>query len=99
MRLDSTAAGVVLGLLAPVLGFFAYGAIHVNLIRPHLDIGFFIHDLFLGTKAFQSPILSLSLIANLGLFFLLDRFDMHKAMKGVITATFTYGVVIVALWF
>lgn len=99
MRLDSVATGVVLGLLVPVLGFFLYGWIHTTLIRPHLDLQFFIHDLFLGTRRFQAPILSLSLIANLGLFFLLDRFALAKAMRGVLTATFIYGVAIVVLWF
>jgi hypothetical protein len=99
MRLDSVAAGVLLGLLAPVLGFFLYGWIHTTLVRPHLDMAFFIHDLFLGTREFQAPILSLSLIANLGLFFLLDRFSLYKAMRGVLTATFIYAVAIVVLWF
>ncbi len=99
MRWDSVAAGLIAGLLVPVLGFFAYGWIHTTLIRPHLDLSFFIHDLFLGTRRFQAPILSLSLIANLAVFFLFDRRAMHRAMRGVITATFIYGVVIVVLWF
>jgi hypothetical protein len=99
MRLDSFPAGLVMGLLVPVLGFFIYGVIHTTLIRPHLDLQYFIHDLFLGTRQFQAPILSLSLIANLGIFLLLNRLDMPEAMRGVLTATFLYGVVIVVLWF
>ncbi|MBX2978674.1 MAG: hypothetical protein KF905_05205 [Flavobacteriales bacterium] len=98
MRWDSLIVGLVLGLITPVLGFFIYGAIHVNIIRPHLDLPYFIHDLFLGTRVYQAPILSLSLLANLPLFFLLDRYVLYKAMRGVITATFIYGVVIVVLW-
>lgn len=99
MRWDSVPAGLVLGLLMPVLGFFVYGFIHTYWIRPHLDLQYFINDLFLGTRQFQAPILSLSLIANLAIFFLLNRFRMANAMRGVLIATFIYGLVIVVLWF
>ena len=97
MRSDSQRLGVVLGLLVPVLGFFGYAAIYVTGIRPHLDLNYFIHDLFLGTRQYQAPILTLSLIANLALFFLFDRLGRPKAMRGVITATFVYALVIVIL--
>ena len=50
---------VVLGLLAPVLGFFGYAAIYVTSIRPHLDLAWFINDLFLGTRQYQAPVLIL----------------------------------------
>lgn len=99
MRWDSVPVGIVLGLIMPVLGFFIYGYIHTTAIRPHLDLEFYIHDLFLGTRQFQAPILSLSLIANLGIFFLFNRSDMPKAMRGVLISTFIYGIIIVVLWF
>ncbi|MBK9513720.1 MAG: hypothetical protein IPO05_08840 [Flavobacteriales bacterium] len=97
MRWDSLGAGVMMGLLAPLLGFFGYAAIYVGAIRPHLDLDFFIHDLFLGTREYQAPVLTLSLFANLALFFTLDRWSLYKAMRGVIAATFVYAVVIVLL--
>ena len=50
MRSDSLALGLILGLLAPVLGFFGYAAIYVSSIRPHLDLAYFINDLFLGNS-------------------------------------------------
>ncbi len=99
MRLDSPLAGIVLGLLVPILGFFIYGFIYTTWVRPHLDLQYFIDDIFLGTRQFQAPILSLSLIANLGIFFLFNRFQMASAMRGVLIATFIYGLVIVVLWF
>lgn len=98
MRWDSQAAGIATGLLVPVLGFYLYGLVHIHFVRPHMDLHYFVHDLFLGTRRFQAPILSLSLIANLPLFFLFDRVRMYKAMRGVVAATLLYGVVIVALW-
>ncbi len=99
MRWDSVLAGIVLGLLVPILGFFIYGFIYTTWVRPHLDLPYFIRDIFLGTRQFQAPILSLSLIANLGIFFLFNRYQMANAMRGVLIATFIYGLVIVVLWF
>lgn len=99
MRWDSQATGIVVGLLFPIVGFFLYGFIHTTWIRPHLDMPFYIRDLFLGTRQFQAPILSLSLIANLIPFFLwFDRRRMYKAMRGILVATFIYGLAIVVLW-
>jgi len=99
MRWDSVPVGIVLGLLVPVLGFFIYGYIHTTVIRPHLDLQYYIHDLFLGTRQFQAPILSLSLIANLAVFFLFNRLDKPKVMRGILISTFLYGIIIVVLWF
>jgi hypothetical protein len=98
MRSDSTALGVIGGLLMPVFGFLAYAALYVTVIRPHLDLRYFITDMFWGTRTYQAPILSLSLIANLALFFWFDRREMPQAMRGVITASFIYGALIVILW-
>lgn len=99
MRWDSQLTGFVVGLIAPVLGFFAYGLIHTTLVRPHLDMHAFVYDLFFGTKQFRAPILSLSLIANLAAFFIFDRMDRHKAMRGVILASLVHGAAIIMLWF
>lgn len=99
MRWDSVPMGIVLGLIVPVLGFFIYGYIHTTLVRPHLDLQYYIHDLFLGTRQFQAPILSLSLIANLAVFFMFNRWKMAETMRGILIATFIYGIVIVVLWF
>ncbi len=97
MHWDRVGVGVLLGLLAPLLGFFGYAAIYVGAIRPHLDLSFFVHDLFLGTREYQAPVLTLSLFANLALFFLLDRWSYYRAMRGVIASTFLYAMVIVLL--
>jgi hypothetical protein len=99
MRFDSMLFGIITGLLAPVAGFFLYGAMYVTAIRPHHDLAWFVNDLFIGTRQYQSPVLSLALIANLALFFLYDRFGWHLAMRGVILATFIHGALIVVLSF
>ncbi|MCB9193727.1 MAG: hypothetical protein H6597_04270 [Flavobacteriales bacterium] len=98
MRSNELWLGLVTGLLAPVLGFFVYGWIYTGLVRPFLDLDYYVHDLFLGTPQYRSPILSLSLIMDLPLFFLFDRLGRTRAMRGVLTAVMLYAVVIVALW-
>lgn len=98
MRSDRLGLGLVAGLIAPVFGFLAYGAIYVTGIRPEHDLAWFVKDLFLGTPQFQSKILSLALIANVPLFFWFDRQGWTKAMRGVIGSMLLYGIVIVILW-
>lgn len=95
MRWDSRVTGFVLGLLAPLLGFAAYGTIYVTAIRPHHDFAWFVNDLFLGTAEFRPRVVSLSLIADAFLFFTFDRWSMYRAMRGVIMAMLVYGVYIV----
>lgn len=97
MRGDSVPLGFILGLLAPALGFLGYGALYVTAIRPFYDMHWFINDLFLGTPEYRAPVLSLSLIADAVLFFLLDRYDRHRTMRGVIGAMLLYGIVITVL--
>ena len=97
MRSDSLALGVVSGLLAPVLGFFLYAVMYVTAIRPHLDLSYFINDLFIGTREYKAQVLPLSLLANLAPFFWCDRKEMPLAMRGVIMSTFLYGFIIVVL--
>ena len=99
MRGDSVPLGLLLGLLFPVLGFYGYGAIYVTAIRPHHDMHWFVHDLFLGTTEYRSQIISLSLIADAFLFFAFDRFEKYKSMRGVIAAMLIYAIVVVAFLF
>lgn len=94
MRWDSVQVGFILGLLAPVLGFFAYGGMYVTAIRPWHDIQWFVNDMFLGTDEFRTRIVSISLIADAFLFFLFDRLEKNKAMRGVIMAMLVYGAYI-----
>lgn len=98
MRWDDRALGLVTGLSAPVVGFLVYGLIYTELMHPHLDLGYFIHDLFLGTRRFQAPVLTLSLIADVPLFFLYDKLGRFEAMRGVVVSMFLYGALIIALW-
>lgn len=97
--MDRFGTGLILGLLAPVLGFLLYGLIYTTAIRPWLDMRFFVEDMFLGTAEYRAPILSLSLIADAFLFFWFDRRSRYQAMRGVIGAMLLYAVVIIIFLF
>lgn len=95
---DSQMLGFVVGILAPVLGFFAYASIYTSMIRPHLTMDYFVNEMFLGTDQFQSPILSLSMIALIPLFFLFNHLNKPKTMRGMLSAMFVLAALIVVLW-
>jgi len=101
MRADSVPFGFVLGLLMPLIGLLGYSVFIVTVLRPEMELGFFLRGMVFGIKGNIAPALSLSLIADAALFFWLDRKRMLKAMRGVISAMFVHGVLIIVflvLW-
>lgn len=97
MRFDQVRFGFLLGLVVPALGLLGYATLIATSLRPELELGFVIKNMLLGIRANIAPTLSLSLLADVVLFFIFDRMRMLKAMRGVIGAMLTYGVVIVLL--
>ncbi len=95
MRFDTFPVGLISGLLFPIVGFFAYGLLYTMVIRPNHDMHWYVYDLFLSTDEFRTRLVSLSLIADAGLFFWFDRKGHQNAMRGVITALFIYALYIV----
>lgn len=97
MRFDNVRFGYLLGLAAPALGLLAYATLIATSIRPELELGFVLRNMLLGIRGNIAPTLSLSLLADVVLFFVFDRRRMLKAMRGVVGALLTYGAVIVLL--
>lgn len=97
MRFDKPAFGFLLGLLAPMAGLLAYSVFAVTVLRPELELDFLLRRMLFGIRGNIAPVLSLSLLADVVLFFVLDRRRMLKAMRGVIGAMLLYGAVIVLL--
>jgi hypothetical protein len=85
---DSNARGLFFGMLSPVLGFFIYGFYWAW--KFNKSFGYFFHDIFMGTPAYKSSILSLSLLVNLIPFFIFLRTDRNKSARGVLLAVFIY---------
>ena len=97
MRFNNVSTGVVAGLIAPMLGLFLYSVLTVTVLRPELELGFFLRGMVFGIRGNIAPVLSLSLLADVVLFFAFDQKRMLNAMRGVIGAMLVYGVVIVLL--
>ncbi|MFT3885969.1 MAG: hypothetical protein QM724_11225 [Flavobacteriales bacterium] len=97
MRPDRFWYGLSAGLVAPVLGLWLYGVLVTTAVWRQMTAVEFLRTTILGVKSNIAPALSISLFASVGLFFLFDRKDRHKAMRGVIASLFIYGVVILVL--
>lgn len=97
MRFDTVRFGLILGLLVPALGVLGYAIMISTAIRPGLELDYVIKHMLFGIRGNIAPTLSLSLLADVVLFFFFDRKRMLKAMRGVIGAMFAYGAVIVLL--
>jgi hypothetical protein len=96
-KFDHKLLGVVLGLLGPFLGFLLYGLYYSWEFNSTLS--HFINNVFLGTKSYQSPIISLSLIADLGIFFLALKWKLNTTAKGVVYALLIYVPIVIYLRF
>ena len=95
LKKDDLRLGLILGFLAPVLGFAAY-----YLLRFRL---FTINEFFqvlMMQKSLLSGIVSMALIANAVVFTLYINQHKDKTAKGVFIATCVYAIIALALkWF
>ena len=91
IRKDHFLTGFISGLLAPFLGFYIY-----YLISFHY-MGFWSYISRLTELGLEGGVISLSLIANLIVFFYFIRAKADRSARGVIGVTFLYGLLIVIL--
>ena len=91
MKID-VIKGSLLGIIAPILALMVY----IVFIKE-ITLEYFINN-FITDKNLP-PIISLSLLINLVLFFVKLRFDKDEQSRGILFSTFLYGVVIVLLKF
>lgn len=96
-KYDNMVIGIVVGLLAPFLGFVLYGWGWAAYY--HNSFSYFVNRVFLGMSQMQSPIVSLSLLINLIPFFLFLRFKRYRSAQGVVAALFIYVPLVLYLKF
>ena len=94
LKWDNPILGILLGLLAPLLGvivfYFVQSAeMHGLTIEVYLEM--------MGSKRIMSMILSWSLLANLAVFAMFNRIDFLRTAQGVVISTILYGILIVYL--
>jgi hypothetical protein len=83
--------GFISGLLAPFIGFYIYYLISFRYMSLQSYVSRLVE---LGLEA---GVLSLSLIANLIVFFYFIKGKADSSARGVIGATFLYGMLIVII--
>ena len=93
MKKDSTILGLIVGIIAPLLvmlGFWKVQFGHTSLI------GFY--EVMIQSNNLPG-LISIGLLGNLGAFFVFYRQKLDVSARGVIMATFAYGLLIVVLKF
>ena len=93
IKVNTKLTGFVSGLVTPVAGFFVYYLLSFRYMSLPAFIG------RITEFGLLPGVISLSLIANLILFFWFLRIKADNASFGVIGATFIYGIVILYLKF
>ncbi|MBK5284998.1 MAG: hypothetical protein JJE25_06315 [Bacteroidia bacterium] len=91
IKKDSRLIGFISGLLAPFIGLYIYYLISFH----YMSLRSFVNRI--TELQLLAGVMSLSLIANLVLFFFFLRTKADRSAYGVIGATFLYGLVIVYL--
>ncbi len=84
--------GLFLGLISPCLCIYLILAVFV---APGTPLNEIISGFWMNSSL--SPAVSLSVITNLGLFFLLDRMNKEVMARGIIGATIVWGFYIIML--
>ncbi|MCG9881143.1 MAG: hypothetical protein MH472_11145 [Bacteroidia bacterium] len=90
---DNLGLGFLLGLIGPTLGIIGFYLVNYN-----ASSFFDFVDLTI-TQKLLSPLLSLCCVINLALFYLFIHFEKYPTGRGIILATFLYGLVIVLFKF
>lgn len=88
-RWDTILLGTIIGLLLPPLMLVG---LHTS---NYADKPLFDFLVYAANVAFLAPLLSFCLTLNLAVFFLLYLFKLEMAPRGMIMATFFWGLVIV----
>ena len=89
---DSLALGIVLGIIGPWVGMFIYYMAQFNYMTLSGYASF-----LMTHRGVQSPILSLSLIINMVVYYLFYHYHLDKTTKGILLATFLYAPLVVYL--
>jgi tryptophan-rich sensory protein len=95
LKRDNLKLGLVLGFLAPFIGFYAYYLVRFRLftVKEYVEV-------LLMEKSLLSGIISLSLTANAVVFTIYINTQKDKTATGIFIATCIYGVFALGLkWF
>jgi hypothetical protein len=92
-KFDHLLLGLAIGLLAPTIGIMIFYFAKFDESNLSLFLTVSIQEKML------SPLLSLCAVINLAVFYLFIQFEKLQTGRGIILATFLYGLIIVLLKF
>lgn len=95
-KLDRFKMGLVFGLIGPFIGFCLYGGYYCNKFRTSFP--YFVNEVFLGTRTYQSPIATLSLLFNLLVFLIYLRVNWEEGARGILAGTACFIPIILFLF-
>lgn len=87
MKTNSLILGIASGFIGPVIGFFIY----YFMVFRHKTLTYLIN--YAINSHLLSALLSISLIANLALFFIFLKFNKDISARGVLLMTIIYAIV------
>jgi len=93
MKKDALLTGILSGIIGPIIGFFLY---YLMVFRHRSVMSLLYHA---KESHFLSALLSLSLIANLALFFIFIKLNADTSARGVLLVTIIYAIVGFAIKF
>lgn len=96
-KLNNSFLGWGLGLVGPVIGFLIFGLLWSTYYRR--TFSYLLNDIVLQFHELHSPVLTLSLVFNLLIFLLFNRYDHLKTARGILGATFLYVPIVFYLKF
>lgn len=93
IKKDTLLRGLILGLVAPIIGFYLFKLIQFN----YFDMEKFFTHIY--ENKLLAPVISICVILNAALFFYFIQNDKFYTARGLILGTFVYGGIIIYLKF
>ncbi|GAA4319178.1 hypothetical protein [Compostibacter hankyongensis] len=92
LKRDQTGLGLVLGLLAPIVGFFIFYLL--RFLPNGASLASYL-QLFSNHQFLIPKVMSLSLLFNAIIFFLYTQNHKDQTARGILIATLVYAIVII----
>lgn len=96
-KLNNNLLGWILGLVGPAFGFIILAVMWSVYYQKSLE--YLWRDIVLQFSELHSPVLTLSLVFNLLIFLLFNRYGHLKTARGILGATFIYVPIVFYLKF
>jgi hypothetical protein len=82
--LDTTLAGLGIGMVGMVIGFLLLAIVWALLNK--MSVSYFIEKIFLSTDLFKDKILTVSVLFNVFIFYISNRAEYYRTSRGILLA-------------